>query len=39
MVPRGKILKIWTSTYSKNAFAKSLVLVTVLSKIWKRVAF
>ena len=36
---RDKILKIWTLRYSKNAFAESLVLLTVLSQLWKCVVF
>ena len=36
---RDKILKIWTLRYSKNTFAESLVLLTVLNQLWKCVVF
>ena len=36
LVPKGKI---WTSRYSKNAFLRSLFLLTVLNQIWKCIAF
>ena len=39
LAPRGKTFKTWTSRCSKNAFLKSLVLLTGLNQIWKCVAF
>ena len=35
----GKIFKIWTTRYSKNAFANSHFLLTVLNQLWKFVVF